>query len=78
MERAKRRPTVSLWRRVFTTKRLDNLHRGTVYVLMGGTVLVTAFFGYNMFFYYRYQKPLVEIRKLILEQELLEADEAGF
>lgn len=51
---------------------LDKLHRGTVTVLMGITVLSGIALVYKGFCYYRYIRPALQEMQMKKDEELLE------
>jgi len=73
--REERRPWI---KRLFTGRRLDNIHKGFVFFLVGSSV----FFSVNLVFvavnFYRNVIPERREKREQLEKELLEADKAGF
>uniref|UniRef100_A0A1I7RZR8 Cytochrome c oxidase assembly factor 3 n=1 Tax=Bursaphelenchus xylophilus TaxID=6326 RepID=A0A1I7RZR8_BURXY len=73
--RPDRRP---LYRRIFTNRRLDRLHRYTVRGIVGFILFSTSFCLVNGVIYYWYVRPVKQEEQQLLERELIEADLAGF
>uniref|UniRef100_A0A914VLC3 Cytochrome c oxidase assembly factor 3 n=1 Tax=Plectus sambesii TaxID=2011161 RepID=A0A914VLC3_9BILA len=75
IQREDRRPW---YKRLFTSSRLDAVHRGTVFVLMGSAVFLSLSLAYMSINFYKYEIPLRREKREQLEKELIEADKAGF
>ncbi|KAL3873511.1 hypothetical protein ACJMK2_036635 [Sinanodonta woodiana] len=47
----------------------DVLHKGTVSLIMAGTLFVIANIGYNIFYHYKYTRPQREEHVRMLQEE---------
>ncbi|EPB72075.1 hypothetical protein ANCCEY_08826 [Ancylostoma ceylanicum] len=74
-KREDRRP---LYRRIFTNRRLDILHKTFIRSILGFILFSTSYCIVNTGIYYKFVRPLRQEERELLERELIEADRAGF
>ncbi|KIH56800.1 hypothetical protein ANCDUO_13015 [Ancylostoma duodenale] len=74
-KREDRRP---LYRRIFTNRRLDILHKTFIRSILGFILFSTSYCLVNTGIYYKFVRPLRQEERELLERELIEADRAGF
>ncbi|VDN59647.1 unnamed protein product [Dracunculus medinensis] len=73
--REDRRP---LYRRIFTNRRLDILHKVTVRSIFGLLLFSASYVVVKSYLYVKYIRPINQNERELLELELIEADRAGF
>ncbi|VDM59862.1 unnamed protein product [Angiostrongylus costaricensis] len=74
-KREDRRP---LYRRIFTNRRLDILHKTFIRSILGFILFSTSYCIVNTGIYYKFVRPIRKEERELLERELIEADRAGF
>ncbi|CAJ0598736.1 unnamed protein product [Cylicocyclus nassatus] len=74
-KREDRRP---LYRRIFTHRRLDILHKTFIRSILGFILFSTSYCIVNTGIYYTFVRPIRREEREQLERELIEADRAGF
>ncbi|KJH50099.1 hypothetical protein DICVIV_03736 [Dictyocaulus viviparus] len=74
-KREDRRP---FYRRIFTHRRLDILHKTVIRSIFGFILFSTSYCIVNGGIYYKFVRPLRREERELLERELIEADRAGF
>ncbi|GMR42654.1 hypothetical protein PMAYCL1PPCAC_12849 [Pristionchus mayeri] len=74
----KRKDIRPLYRRIFTNRRLDFLHKFAVRSIFGFLLASTSYIAVTGSIYVKYIRPLKQEERERLERELIEADKAGF